>query len=153
MITGRDVSRFTIGAFAIILDEQQHVLLCHRRDHDLWNLPGGRVESGETPWEAVVREVREELGLQVAIRGLAGVYSKPERDEVVFSFLCTVLDGAPTVTDEADQSAYFAADEIPHNTPPKQVERIRDALKAAPGVVLKTQLGPASIELLKQGKL
>ncbi len=40
---------FTIGAFAIILDSQQRVLLCHRRDIDQWNLPGGGVMSGEAP--------------------------------------------------------------------------------------------------------
>lgn len=53
---------FSIGAFAIILDEQSRVLLCHRRDFDVWNLPGGGVENGELPTEAVIREVREETG-------------------------------------------------------------------------------------------
>jgi len=36
---------FTIGAFAIIFDDAGRVLLCHRRDIDVWNLPGGGVES------------------------------------------------------------------------------------------------------------
>jgi 8-oxo-dGTP pyrophosphatase MutT (NUDIX family) len=54
---------FTIGAFAIIFDEGGRVLLCHRRDLDVWNLPGGGVESREMPDEAVVREVKEETGL------------------------------------------------------------------------------------------
>ena len=62
---------FTIGAFAIILDIQQRVLLCHRKDMDRWNLPGGGVMDGETPWQAVIREVREEVGLQVSINPLA----------------------------------------------------------------------------------
>ena len=47
---------FTIGVFGIITDERDRVLLCHRRDFDLWNLPGGRVEAGESPWSALVRE-------------------------------------------------------------------------------------------------
>src|SRR5438132_1020880 len=51
---GTALATFKIGAFAVILDEQQRVLLCHRRDYDLWNLPGGRVESGESPWDAVL---------------------------------------------------------------------------------------------------
>jgi len=51
---------FTIGAFAFIFDEQGRILLCHRRDLNVWNLPGGGVESGELPTEAVVREVRED---------------------------------------------------------------------------------------------
>ena len=79
---------FTIGVFAIIHDDERRVLLCHRRDHDLWNLPGGALEHGEAPWDGVIREVREETGLEVEVSGLAGVYSKPEADDLVFSFLC-----------------------------------------------------------------
>ena len=148
-----DVASFTLGAFAIILDEQWRVLLCHRRDHDLWNLPGGAVERGEAPWEAVLREVREEVRLHVRIDRLVGIYSKPEQDEVVFSFRCSVTDGVPAPTDEADQVAYFAAGELPRNTLPKQVERIADALAPWAGLILKTQVGPASVELLREGKL
>lgn len=40
-------SCFTIAAFAVILDELDRVLLCHRRDMDMWNLPGGGVEKGK----------------------------------------------------------------------------------------------------------
>ncbi len=85
---------FGIGVFAIVFDEHGRVLLCHRRDVDLWNLPGGGLEPGETPWDGVVREVREETGLEVAVQRLAGVYSKPEVNEVVFSFVCDVVGGA-----------------------------------------------------------
>ena len=52
---------FTIGAFAVILDKERGVLFCHRRDRDLWNLPGGKLETNEAPWEGVVREVKEEV--------------------------------------------------------------------------------------------
>lgn len=55
---------FTIGVFAIIIDSQERVLFCHRRDYDFWNLPGGGVESGESPWDALVREIKEETGLE-----------------------------------------------------------------------------------------
>ncbi len=52
---------FTIGSFTVIFDKQNRVLLCHRCDLNVWNLPGGRVESGELPTEAAVRETREYL--------------------------------------------------------------------------------------------
>ncbi len=74
------MNTFKLGAFAIILDTQQRVLLCHSRDLDLWNLPGGGVESGEAPWGAVVREVYEETRLRVGIERLAGIYSKRSCD-------------------------------------------------------------------------
>src|SRR5258708_10697858 len=63
----RMTGSWKLGAFTIILDADRRVLLCHRRDLDLWNLRGGGVESRETPWDGVVREVREEMGLVVAI--------------------------------------------------------------------------------------
>ena len=46
-----------------------HILMVHHRDEQksYWTLPGGGIEPGETPEEAVVREVREEAGLQVEV--------------------------------------------------------------------------------------
>lgn len=49
----------TIGAFAVVLDKASRVLLCHRTDRDMWNLPGGRVEADESPWVAVLRESKK----------------------------------------------------------------------------------------------
>jgi len=140
---------FTIGAFAIILDEQSRVLLNHRRDRDLWNLPGGGVESGELPTEAVVREVREETGLDVTIERLVGVYGKPIKDEMVFAFACRIVGGQLTVTDEADAHMFFALDHIPRNTLPKHVERIEDALRAEPQPVFRRQMAPSAREHLR----
>ena len=118
---------FTIGAFAIILDKQKRVLLCHRRDYDLWNLPGGGLEAGEAPWECVVREVKEEVGLKVKVAYLAGIYSKNNSD-IVFSFICKVISGKIKKTSEADEIKYFSFKDIPKNTSPKQVERIKAVL-------------------------
>ena len=56
--------------FALIFDDRDRVLLCLRDDLNIWNLPGGGVELGESPWEAVVREVEEETGLELIERGL-----------------------------------------------------------------------------------
>ena len=67
------------------------VLLVHRSDYDLWNLPGGGLEKGESPWQGVIREVKEETGLNVSVTRLAGVYSKPDVDEIVFSFECKII--------------------------------------------------------------
>lgn len=144
---------FKAGVFAIIIDSEQRVLLSHRRDYELWNLPGGGLELGESPWDGVVREVKEETGLEVKVVRLAGIYSKPQNNEIVFSFICEINGGELTATIEADKHEYFSVDVLPANTIPKQVERIGDAMSAKETVVLKTQSGSSSIELLKQGKL
>jgi ADP-ribose pyrophosphatase YjhB (NUDIX family) len=133
------------GAFAVIHDERR-VLLCHRRDIDARNLPGGRVEDGEAPWDAAVRETREEVGLEVEVTRLSGLYWKPERAELVFAFECHVLSGTPRLSDEADKIGYFALNALPANTGLKHVERIRDALAGGPAV-LRAQTGPGMREL------
>ena len=143
----------TIGIFGIITDEQDRILLCHRRDHDLWNLPGGGLEKNESPWEGVVREVKEETGLDVEVKKLIGVYSKAEKDEIVFSFECKINSGSITLSDEADKIEYFSLADLPKNTVPKQVERIKDYFKKQEDTVLKVQTGEASIKLVKEGKL
>jgi len=133
------------GAFAVIFDEERRVLLCHRRDMDAWNLPGGGIEPGESPWDATIREVREEVCLDVAVVRLTGLYWKPETQDLVFNFECRVIGGATALSDEADDIRYFALAELPPNTAPSQVERIRDALADAPTALLKVQTGLRSI--------
>jgi len=147
-------TNFTIGVFAVIFDEQKRVLLCHRRDYDLWNFPGGGLSINEAPWEGVIREVKEETGLDVRVVRLAGIYSKKNSTDIVFSFLCQVVGGEMTLTDEADRIEYFSSENMPKNTSPKHVERIKDILEAKDEtLIMKTQEGQSSIELAKQGKL
>ena len=146
-------TQFIIGAFGIIFDEQKRVLLVHRKDYDLWNLPGGTMENGESPWDGLKREVKEETGLEVEIFKLAGVYSKPDKNEVVFSFICKTISGNITLNDEADKIEFFEIDKLPPNTSPKQVERIGDAIANDGEAIFKVQTGKSSIELIKKGKL
>ena len=143
---------FKIGVFAIILDEKDGVLLCHRRDYDLWNLPGGRLEKGESPWQGVIREAKEETGLEVEVERLAGVYCKLEKNEIIFSFVCKIISGEVTLTDEADQIEYFSISDFPQNVSLKQKERVEDALLNQEKPILKIQTGPSSIELLNLKK-
>lgn len=144
---------FIIGVFGIIKDEQNRVLLCLRNDYDLWNLPGGGLEKGESPWHGVIREVKEETGLDVEVIKLAGIYSKPQKDEIIFSFECKIVGGEITLNDEAKDIQWFAFDEIPKNTSPKQVERIKDLLENPTDLIMKIQEGESSIELIREGKL
>jgi len=80
---------------------------------DLWNAPGGRVEAGESPWEAVVREIREETGVEAEVVRLASISWKPERQEMLFQFVCSIVAGQLSLTDECDGFAYFPLDKLP----------------------------------------
>lgn len=117
---------FTIGVFALIKDEQNRVLLALRTDRNWWNLPGGSLEAGEAPWEGVVREVREETGLDVSVQRLLGVYSKIDKNDLVLSFECQVLGGELTLNDEAADLKYFAVNELPEKLYRNHRERIED---------------------------
>ncbi|MEK7665141.1 MAG: NUDIX domain-containing protein [Patescibacteria group bacterium] len=144
---------FTIGVFGIIFDKQNRVLLCHRRDYDLWNLPGGGLKSEEFILDGVKREVEEETGLEVEIFKLIGVYDKPQEKDIALSFTCKVVGGKITLNDEADKIEYFDINNLPHNTSPKQVERIKDAFQNLKNVIIKKQIGKCSINLVKDGEL
>ncbi|HQP31994.1 MAG TPA: NUDIX domain-containing protein, partial [Deltaproteobacteria bacterium] len=66
---------FVPGVRALILNERGEVLLQRRRDSGLWGVPGGAVEIGETAFEALKREVREETGLEVMEAEPMALYS------------------------------------------------------------------------------
>lgn len=144
---------FTIGVFGIITDNEERILLCHRRDYDLWNLPGGRVEADENPWSALIREIKEETGLEVEPIHLTGVYSKPDKNEIVLSFVCKITGGKITLNDEADKIEYFAVGQIPKNTAAKQVARIKDYFSDKSKTHYRIQIGPSSIDSSKEGKM
>ena len=143
--------RFAAGAYAVIFDDVGRVLFCHRSDCDFWNLPGGGVELGEAPWQAVVREVREEVGLEVEVARLAGLYSWTALDEVIYSFVCRVIGGALlTQTDETDDARYFALDDLPANTFLEHAARARDAALGHEHTVLRIPTGPTGREQARQ---
>jgi 8-oxo-dGTP diphosphatase len=136
---------FRIGVSALIFDGG-HVLLAHRRDIDWWNLPGGGMELGETVEEAVCREVREETGLEVVVEYLVGVYSKPQKREIVLTFRCRVIGGELTPTEESRACAYFAPDALPLNTLPKHRQRVEDALLNQSRAVIRAQLSSSEAD-------
>ena len=121
--------RVRLGAFAVVFDDEGRLLVCHRRDLDVWDLPGGGVEAGEAPWDAVVREVAEETGLEVRVDGLTGVYRKPA--ELVLVFACGVTGGALRLTEETDAHDWRAVHALPANMSPNHRQRVHDAVAYA----------------------
>jgi 8-oxo-dGTP diphosphatase len=131
-------AQFRIGVFGVIIEDGK-VLLGLRRDSDWWNLPGGGMEPGETVDEALRREVLEETGLRVRVGRLVGVYSKPQKQEVVLTFLCQVEGGELVETEEIRECRYVAPDALPANTLPKHAERVRDAFLNQPEAMIRAQ--------------
>lgn len=139
---------FAVSVYALIFKEKDYVLLGHRRDFDLWSLPGGGLRHGETATEGVIREVKEKTGLIVEAEQLVGVYSKPYKDELVLAFRCRPVEGEPRPSEEIAEWRYFSVDELPRNILPKHRERILDAARYQTPAILRVQNGPADLEVL-----
>jgi ADP-ribose pyrophosphatase YjhB (NUDIX family) len=106
-------------------------------DAGRWTLPGGWADVNQSPRESVVREVREEAGVEVAVRKLAAVYDRerhPHHPPYPFHiyklfFICDIVGGRPQPGLETSEVAFFAADELPADLSlsrvlPQQIERM-----------------------------
>ena len=111
------------SVMGVVYDAHSRVLLVRQSADGLWSTPGGVLEPDETPATAVVREVREETGLETTIVRLLGVYGGPEfvvdypngdRSQycsVIFE--CAVTRGTLTPDgDETDALMFAGPDEL-----------------------------------------
>lgn len=113
-----------LGANAIIIWNNR-ILLEKRRDCDLWGLVGGGVKPQETPLDAIVREIREELGIRVSKDQFKklGVYGEPGRiaayrDGSIWRMVVVVfrleLDVEPeiVISEESKDMRFFSKEEL-----------------------------------------
>jgi len=106
-----------LGAGVIIV-ESGKVLLTKREDLEVWCLPGGRVDEGESLAETAVREAREETGLEVEITRLVGLYSEigSWSDWHIAGFAGRAVGGnLQSQVDEVVDICYFAPDALPED--------------------------------------
>jgi 8-oxo-dGTP diphosphatase len=106
------------SVMGVIYDAQSRVLLVRQSADSLWSTPGGIIEPDETPATAVVREVREETGLEVRVVRLLGVFGGPrfvvdypngDRSQYVsVIFECAVLGGTAMADGEETDAIFFA---------------------------------------------
>ena len=105
---------FQVFAAGVIFDQDNKILLVkstYQRFHP-WGLPGGSLDYGESPEDAVKREVWEETGLNVEIKRLLLVKTwSPDR--VGLYYLCEITGGEIHPTDEVSEADYFSLDDLP----------------------------------------
>ncbi len=127
----------TLGVFAAITDEDRRIL-CVRMNYATrgWTTPGGGVEPGESPLDALKREVLEESGLDVVAESLVGVYCKPHKDDIVLFFRVRVVAQHPwQANEEIAQLGYFGRGNLPAPMGLGARTRIIDALDGISGIV------------------
>lgn len=107
---------------AVVLQGDK-ILLVHRKDDNLWCLPGGITDPGETLAESTLRELREETGIVGHIQTLLGIYDSRlwHSDKRIhfyhFLFLVKAADLTPHPSDEVYDARYFAEDDLPPLSP------------------------------------
>ncbi|MCA9538536.1 MAG: 8-oxo-dGTP diphosphatase MutT [Myxococcales bacterium] len=97
---------------------------------DWWEFPGGKLESGEAPAEALVRELREELGVEVEVGDVfaVGHHAYPEREVVLLVYDARIIGGEPTCREVAEFRWVTAAELIALELPPADrpvIDRLR----------------------------
>ena len=95
-----DRSRSYVAAGVLFFDDTGRILLVQPTYKDHWDIPGGYVETGETPAEAAAREVREELGIDATVGPLLVADWAPHPNEG--DKLLLIFDGGVLTTDQLD---------------------------------------------------
>lgn len=125
--------RFTVTAGAVIMDERGRVLLLNHvfRAGSGWGIPGGFIEKGEQPEEALRRELREEVGLELERAELAFVrtLNKPVQVEIIFRCRARRGEGQSRKSVEIKSAEWFALDDLPSRLSKDQRKLIRRALE------------------------
>lgn len=97
-----------------VFDDDGRVLLSKRGDLNVWNLPGGRLDSGETLSAAAAREVREETGLIVHVERPVGLYYWQGWDRLNILYTGFPVGGELAATTyETRANRFFALDQLP----------------------------------------
>ncbi len=122
--------RFSVTAGAIVTDARGRVLLLkHRfRPGSGWGMPGGFMERGEQPSEAVQRELREEVGLEVKNLELLTTRAFKTAKQVEIVFTCQAVGDPDQLSFEIQKAAWFLPDQLPPELPKDQVQLIKRAL-------------------------
>jgi 8-oxo-dGTP pyrophosphatase MutT (NUDIX family) len=125
------------GAAAVIFDDGGRVLLVKENyDRRRYAFPGGAVEAHEAPEDAVVREVKEETGLDVAVDHLIGLY-RLDDGVSVHLFRCRIVRGTPALPDtgEIAEVGWYTPDAVPAPVTNVLHHALPDAVAGRRGVV------------------
>ena len=76
--TAPTANSIVVAVAAIVRNDDGDLLMIERTDNNLWAIPGGAQDIGESVVDTVRREVQEETGIDVEVTGLSGIYSDPK---------------------------------------------------------------------------
>lgn len=118
---------YRLSVHAVITNSVEEVLLLKASyGEKAWGLPGGALDPGETIHDGLLRECAEELGCDIEILYLSGVYAHSAVQSHAFIFRCDLLeDKAIRLSSEHSDYAYFSIEELP----PVQRRRVLECIR------------------------
>ena len=136
------------GCGGMILKDNKVLLILRKNNNEyngIWSNPGGKVEENETVEEAVIRELKEELGIEVKIVRKLSDYEDYGGDElhgVYPGYEVSIVHGEPGIEEpnKIEEIKYFSFDELPENIAP-WTKQFVDDLKRPKTSIDKSKLG------------
>jgi len=123
-----------VATSAVVTDDAGRILLQRRVDSGNWALPGGGMEINESLADSVVREVKEETGLDVEVTGLVGTYTDPRhiiaytdgevRRQFNICYTAHVVGGQLAISDESTELRFIDPAEL-DSLPMHHTQRLR----------------------------
>jgi len=112
-----------VAVAGVVMNENGEILLVKHTKDGTWGCPGGQVENGENLIEALVREVKEESGIDIKVGELFWVGSNTATHEgyngvkivptkVLFNFTCTAVGGELQSSDETSEACWVKREEV-----------------------------------------
>jgi len=122
--------RFTVSAGGVVLDERGRLLLLEHlfRSGSGWGIPGGFLEKGEQPVDALRRELREEVGLELESIEVAFVRQIKKSSHLEIIFRCRAQGTPQPRSREIKRASWFALDALPRELDEDQHHLIARAL-------------------------
>ncbi len=131
-MTRNEPPRHSVSVAAVIVNDADQVLAVERRDNGHWEPPGGVLELTESIEDGLLREVREETGLDVTIEALTGAYKNLPRGIVALVFRCRPVSGRLATSAETAQIRWLTRDEVRDAMDEAYAVRVLDALDDGP---------------------
>jgi ADP-ribose pyrophosphatase YjhB (NUDIX family) len=111
-----------VAVTAFVQDDAGRILMIRRTDNDLYAIPGGAQDIGETITQTVVREVQEETGITTEVIGLVGIYTDPHhvivfgngeiRQEFSICFRARPIAGTLRTSNESKEVLWIKTDQL-----------------------------------------
>ena len=120
--------RHSVSISGIVTDDHGRALLIQRRDNHHWEPPGGVLELGETIYDGLRREVREETGLDIEPVALTGIYKNMPRGIIALVFRCEITGGDLATTDEVAAFRWATGADVAELADEAYAVRVLDAL-------------------------